>query len=76
MDSNGFNNNGYYEQTNESYNRPTSDRGARFAEKIRAMFASGAFFAATIAYTVMAGASFFGVAPASFASSKSAANAS
>ncbi len=58
MDSNEFNNNEFYsEQTSESYEEIAPSKGAIFAEKIRAMFASKAFLTATIAYTVMAGAS-------------------
>ena len=55
MDSNGFNNTFDTWQTNESYETPTLDKGAVFAQKIRGIFASSAFLTATIAYTVMTG---------------------
>ena len=66
MDSNGFNNGFDNEQTNvnneffsnEQYEAPSvPDKGAIFAEKIKAMFRSTAYLTATIAYTVMASAS-------------------
>lgn len=57
MDSNGFNNEFDRDQTYESYEAPVPDKGAVFAEKIKAIFASKSFLTATIAYTVVAGAS-------------------
>ncbi|MBQ2251701.1 MAG: hypothetical protein II329_01910 [Clostridia bacterium] len=57
MDSNEFNNTFDTQQTYESGQTPAPDKGAIFAEKIRAIFASKAFLTATIAFTVMAGAS-------------------
>ena len=66
MDSNGFNNEPINKQQSENtdffsngaYDEPTvPDKGAIFAEKIRAMFRSNAYLTATIAYTVMASAS-------------------
>ncbi len=36
---------------------PVEDKGKNFADKIKAIFSSKAFFVATVAYTVMAGAS-------------------
>ena len=56
MNSNEFNNSFDSQQTGEFYEAPVPDKGAVFAEKIRALFASKAFLTATIAYTVMAGA--------------------
>ncbi|MBQ1226316.1 MAG: hypothetical protein IIX75_04430 [Clostridia bacterium] len=57
MDSNEFNNTFDTQQTYESGQTPPLSEGTIFAEKIRAIFASKAFLTATIAFTVMAGAS-------------------
>lgn len=54
MNSNEFNNTFDTQQIYESGQTPAPDKGAIFAEKIRAIFASKAFLTATIAYTVMA----------------------
>ncbi|MBE6608316.1 MAG: hypothetical protein E7633_07155 [Ruminococcaceae bacterium] len=64
MDSNGFNNGFENEQKNEnseffsndSFEAVVPDKGMIFAEKIRKMFASSAFLTATIAFTVVTGA--------------------
>lgn len=57
MDSNEFNNTFDTQQTYGSYEAPAPSKGEIFAEKIRSTFASKAFLTATIAFTVVAGAS-------------------
>ena len=57
MNQNDFNLNDNQSAYAEGFDNPTEDKGKKFADKIKGIFSSKAFFVATVAYTVMAGAS-------------------